>query len=105
MTNKEAYQLIDSCLACQLIDSCLWYDKDMSETPEAYVEAIRIAKEVFDKQEPMNPVIEQGAPSYYGGTSICRDYYSCPKCGEEVGRGDDKANYCPDCGQKIDWED
>lgn len=94
MTNKEAYQLIESCLE---------YDKDMSDNPEAYVEAIGIAKEVFDKQEPMKPVIEQGAPSYYGGSGICREYCACPKCGEAVGRGDDKANYCPECGQKIDW--
>ena len=59
----------------------------------------------MDRQEPMNPVIEQGAPSYYGGAGICRDYCGCPKCGEEVGRGDDKANYCPECGQKIDWKE
>ena len=59
----------------------------------------------MDRQEPMNPVIEQGAPSYYGGSGICREYCACPKCGEAVGRGDDKANYCPECGQKIDWED
>ena len=60
-------------------------------------------KQLEKKQMPMKPVIEQGAPSYYGGTSICRYYYSCPKCGGEVGRGDDKANYCHDCGQAIDW--
>ena len=66
-------------------------------------EAEKIAIEAMKKQMPMKPVIEQGAPSYYGGTSICRHYYSCPKCGEEVGRGDDKANYCHDCGQAIDW--
>ncbi len=68
---------------------------------EAIVTLIEAAK----KQEPMKPIIEQGAPSYYGSTGICRDYYGCPKCDEKVGRGDDKANYCPDCGQKIDWED
>ena len=59
----------------------------------------------MDRQEPMRPVIEQGAPSYYGGSGICREYCACPKCGEAVGRGDDKANYCPECGQKLDWED
>ena len=70
---------------------------------EETIESFEIAVEAMKKQMPMKPVIEQGAPSYYGGTSICRDYYSCPKCGEEVGRGDDKANYCHDCGQAIDW--
>ena len=70
---------------------------------EETIESFEISVEAMKKQMPMKPVIEQGAPSYYGGTSICRYYYSCPKCGEEVGRGDDKANYCHDCGQAIDW--
>lgn len=65
--------------------------------------ALGMVVEAAEKQEPVKPVIEQGAPSYYGGAGICRDYCGCPKCGEEVGRGDDKANYCPECGQKIDW--
>ena len=31
------------------------------------------------------------------------DFYNCPKCGEAViGRC---YNYCPDCGQKLDWSD
>ena len=72
---------------------------------EEYIDSFEIMVESMKKQMPMKPVIEQGAPSYYGGTSICRHYYSCPKCGEAVGRGDDKASYCPECGQKIDWED
>ena len=96
MDPEEAYDLIELCLD---------YDKDMSEYPERYEMALQIAREALRKQEPMNPVIEQGAPSYYGGAWICRDYCGCPKCGEEVGRGDDKANYCHECGQKIDWED
>ena len=70
---------------------------------EETIESFEFAIAAMEKQDPMKPVIEQGAPSYYGGAWICRDYCGCPKCGEEVGRGDDKANYCPECGQKIDW--
>ena len=72
---------------------------------EETIESFEIAVEAMKKQMPMKPVIEQGAPSYYGGSGICREYCACPKCGEAVGRGDDRANYCPECGQKIDWED
>ena len=72
---------------------------------EETIESFEIAVEAMKKQMPMKPVIEQGAPSYYGGSGICSEYCACPKCGEAVGRGDDKANYCPECGQKIDWED
>ena len=66
-------------------------------------DAEKLAIEALRKQEPMKPIIEQGAPSYYASTGICRDYCVCPKCGEEVGRGDDRVNYCPECGQRIGW--
>ena len=84
MTNKEAYQLIESCLD---------YDKDMSENPEAYVEAIGIAKEVFDKQEQMKPVRLDG--------------FRCRNCSGKLARQTDLANQknCHHCGQKLDWED
>ena len=72
-------------------------------TSRAFNEFASDVRETLSKGKAMKPVIGKGAPSYYGGTSICRHYYSCPKCGEEVGRGDDKANYCHDCGQAIDW--
>ncbi len=84
MTNKEAYQLIESCLD---------YDKDMSENPEAYVEAIRLAKEVFDKQEQMKPNIYPSGKFYI---------FECSKCGVTVS-GVNK--YCHKCGQKFKWED
>ena len=88
MTNKEAYQLIKSHLD---------YDKDRSENPEAYVEAIRLAKEVFDKQEPIKPVKE-----IFGN-------YDCPVCNAYVEFSGNqsyyKHDYCPNCGQVIDWEE
>ncbi len=93
MTTAEAIKEIKRRLA-----SRCYADPD-------YIEALEMAVDALRRQEPMKPVIEQGAPSYYGGTGRCRDYCGCQKCGEAVGRGDDKANYCPDCGQKIDWED
>ena len=72
-------------------------------TSRAFNEFASEVRETLSKGKAMKPVIEQGAPSYYGSTGISRDYCGCPKCGEEVGRGDDKANHCPECGQKIDW--
>ena len=72
-------------------------------TSRAFNEFAGEVRETLSKGKAMKPVIEQGAPSYYGGSGICREYCACPKCGEAVGRGDDRANYCPECGQKIDW--
>ena len=84
MTNKEAYQLIESCLE---------YDKDMSENPEAYENAIRLAKEVFVKQKPMKPDRLDG--------------FSCRNCSGRLARQTDlvRQKYCHHCGQKLDWED
>lgn len=84
MTNKEAYQLIKSCLE---------YDKDMSENPEAYENAIRLAKEVFVKQEQMKP------------DRLCG--FSCRSCSGRLARQTDlvRQKYCHHCGQKLDWED
>ena len=69
----------------------------MSENPEAYVEAIRLAKEVFDKQDPMRPVKEN-----FGNSD-------CPVCNAYVEFSGDhiylRHDYCPNCGQKLKWED
>lgn len=65
MTNKEAYQLIESCLD---------YDKDMSEYPERYEMALQIAREVFHKQTPVKPT--------YGYSWAAM---SCSVCGSMMG--------------------
>lgn len=31
------------------------------------------------------------------------DFYECPKCGETL--IERHYNYCPDCGQKLDWSE
>lgn len=87
MTNKEAYQLIESCLE---------YDKDMSDNPEVYVEAIRLAKDVFDKQEPMKPY------KYRTEGDMSRDVYDCGECGTVITLND---TYCRRCGRVQMWED
>ena len=32
------------------------------------------------------------------------DIFICPSCSGVVGIGDMRADYCADCGQKLDWE-
>lgn len=87
MTNKEAYQLIKSCLE---------YDKDMSDNPEVYVEAIRLAKEVFDKQGPMKPC------KYRTEGDMSHDVYVCGECVTVITLND---TYCRRCGRVQMWED
>ena len=84
MKPEEAYNLIELCLD---------YDKDMSEHPEKYERALQIAREVFLKQTPVKPCINEGE-------------YICSVCEKlehsTLGKGDE---YCWHCGQKIDWEE
>ncbi len=96
MTNKEAYQLIKSHLE---------YDKDRSENPEAYDEAIRLAKEAFDKQESMKVTGRKSTyPNEYGMTMVDVE---CPNCKIfiEFESLSSEPEYCENCGQKLDWED
>lgn len=40
-----------------------------------------------------------------GGNSSCPTYdiFICPSCSGIVGIDYERANYCADCGQKLDW--
>ena len=53
-------------------------------------------------------------PVVCNGGYVHHKFFGCPRCGKEVGgyviTGDGpddwsthKGNYCPECGQKIDW--
>ena len=86
MKPEEAYNLIELCLN---------YDKDMSECPERYEMALQIARDVFHKQVPVEPTAR-----FYPDGSV---ESTCPNCREVV--EEESPNYCPSCGQKIDWED
>nr|DAR82843.1 MAG TPA: hypothetical protein [Caudoviricetes sp.] len=59
-------------------DSC-------TDTQFDYIEEIEIATKALEKQIP-NKVKEYGI---------------CPKCNHDFGM--EKVNYCPHCGQRLDW--
>ena len=84
MKPEEAYNLIELCLN---------YDKNMSEHPEKYEMALQIARDVFHKQTPVKPCVNEGE-------------YICSVCEKlehsTLGKGDE---YCWHCGQKLDWSE
>ena len=60
----------------------------------------------------LKPILEDDGFYYDNGihTETKHNYwYSCPKCHEEVAyelyRGELFCDYCPHCGQKLDWSD
>lgn len=58
--------------------------------------------EAREKQIPKNPYI--WGDGYYNGELIF-DMYDCPNCEKSYEIEFDKYDYCPSCGQKIDWSE
>lgn len=66
-----------------------------------------------NRMKALAPVIEDDSFDYDEGirTETKHNYwYACPVCHEEValniyGKGIMLCDYCPYCGQKLDWSD
>ena len=93
MSQEEAYRLIELCLV---------YDKDMSEYPEKYDMALRITREVFQKQIPVKPVYDHRYAEKGCATCLERVTFQTWEHGYPVAI---KMNYCQNCGQAIDWSE
>lgn len=64
---------------------------------EEYWEAVEIAIDALEAQEPVEPVFERQFMTSIG-------IYDCGKCGTSLGaRG--IAKYCMNCGQAVKWND
>lgn len=61
------------------------------------IEALKKAVEVLEKQIPKKPIS--------GIDFAGNEYRICCDCSAIVQDGEWKANYCPDCGQALDWSD
>lgn len=65
-----------------------------------------MAIEALEKQIPKKPYIQQIEVDYYE-----HDCYECPNCDSFLGYVSEckeehyQNNYCPECGQKIDWSE
>lgn len=69
---------------------------------EVFLYTLSKAYEVLEKQIPKNPYI--WGDGYYNGELIL-DMYDCPNCEKSYETECDKYDYCPSCGQKIDWSE
>lgn len=62
--------------------------------------ALRIAQACVDKQIGQKPLVaEEDNGEWYSM------WYSCPQCLGGLCKVRGLASYCPNCGQKIDWEE
>ena len=62
---------------------------------EAINEACVVACECMEKQIPKKVDSCEKAGDVYGDCPICRQSYTFQK--------GDEFNFCPECGQKLDW--
>ena len=69
----------------------------------AYREEILIAIQALGKQIPKKPIYE--GDGYAPDGSFVFDIWICPSCCKRYEVDYDDYDYCPNCGQKIDWSD
>lgn len=66
-------------------------------------EALDTAIEALEKQLPKKPNFE--GDEYAPNGTFVYDTWECPNCGECYEVDYDDYDYCPKCGQKIDWSE
>lgn len=63
-------------------------------------EARDLAIDALKKQDPMIPDV--WGDGYADGEPVI-DMWNCPSCGTTYEIEGEQHDYCPNCGQKIDW--
>ena len=63
-------------------------------------EASRMAINALEKQIPKKPNIEGDG---YADGQLVYDTWICPCCGQHYEVDCDRYDYCPNCGQILDW--
>ena len=84
---KERLELIEKCYRGEVED---------------YKQALELGVKALEKQIPKKPVYEGDG---YADGHLVYDTWICPLCEKRYEVDYDDYDYCPDCGQKIDWSD
>lgn len=67
------------------------------------VEALKVAVVALEKQMPKKPDYEGDGFDEDG--YLIYDTWICPNCGKHYEVDYDDYNFCPECGQALDWSD
>lgn len=98
---REAIELIKSEI--RILEKLENYGSAIEEKKKKHIELYNTAIEALEKQLPKKPNFE-GDGYAPDGTSVY-DTWECPNCGECYEVDYDDYDYCPKCGQKIDWSE
>lgn len=99
MNDKMLKSHINECLKRICTIKGFMSDKDTDKYGcEENISILESAIEACKKQISEKPL--------HGGNTdkLTGDIFICPSCSGVVGIDDMKADYCADCGQKLDWE-
>ena len=101
MTYEEAFNIVVKYGFC---GDCRWCYEDKHCVEYDCYKGVQLIKEALKKQIPKKPI-------YYGDGyadgELVYDMAECPNCGNddfEEDINDWGCNYCPECGQALDWE-
>ena len=64
--------------------------------------AYDMAIEALEKQIPKKPYLS--GDGYWNG-QLVYDTWTCPNCSKSYEVDYDNYDYCPECGQRIDWSE
>lgn len=106
MTKKEAIEIMARRIFMSKYEQAikvlkiLYSDKFQQFTSSEFDDAIYVAIEALEKQLPMEPDYEGDG---YADGELVYDTWICPNCGRHYEVDYDDYEYCPQCGQRIDW--
>lgn len=97
MRPQDAISRIDDVL-----NSDYHYDESLGyQLTSDDFEWLETAKQSLEKQKPKKPIIT--IDGFFNGQPIY-DTWGCPNCGKVYETDFEDYEYCPTCGQALDWE-
>lgn len=64
-------------------------------------EALNEIKKALEKQIPIKPFLVGDG---YANGKLVYDIWICPSCRKDYEIDYEEHKYCPECGQKLDWD-
>lgn len=98
---REAIELIKSKI--RILEKLKNYGSAIEERKKKHIGLYNTAIEALEKQLPKKPNFE--GDGYAPDGTFVYDTWKCPNCGECYEVDYDDYDYCPKCGQKIDWSE
>lgn len=73
------------------------------DMPSDVITALDVARIALEKQIPKKPTYD--GDGYAPDGTFVWDEWICPCCGTRYEVDFDEHDFCPNCGQKLDWSD